>query len=97
MGGSRHGVMPSDAGRRASQVIAQVKRAHEYDMAKPSIMKFRGTLLPLVMGRWELWLFVSVHTLLVVLHRLRSDLEYGSVIPALPLFEVAPEAVENDE
>jgi len=88
MGGSRHGVMPSDAGRRASQVIAQVKRAHEYDMAKPSIMKFRGTLLPLVMGRWELWLFVGVHTLLVVLYRLRNDLEYGSGIPALPLFDV---------
>ena len=80
--------MPSDAGRRASEVIAQVKRAHEYDMAKPSIMKFRGTLLPLVMGRWELWFFVGVHTLLVVLHRLRNDLEYGSGIPALPLLDV---------
>jgi hypothetical protein len=54
MGGSRPKVMPSDAGRRASEVIAQVKRAHEYDMARPSILKFQGTLLPLVMGRWEL-------------------------------------------
>ena len=72
--------MPSDAGRRASQVIAQVKRAHEYDMAKPSIMKFRGTLLPLVMGRWELWFFVGVHTLLVVLYRLRNDLGAKEVL-----------------
>ena len=88
MGCCRPKVTPGDAGQNAREMIAQVKRAHEYDMAQPSIMKFQGTLLPLVLRRWELWFFVSLHSILVIAYRLQSDLEYGSGIPALPLLDV---------
>jgi hypothetical protein len=81
-------VTPGDAGQNARELISQVKRAHEYDMAQPSIMKFRGTLLPLVLNRWELWFFVSLHTVLVVAYRLQNDFEAGSGIPALPLMDI---------
>ena len=81
-------VAPRNAGEDARELISQVKRAHEYDMAQPSIMKFQGTLLPLVMNRWELWFFVILHSVLVAAYRLQTDLEAGSGIPALPMLAV---------
>ena len=64
--------------------IGKKKTAHEYDMSSPSILKFGGTMLPLILVRWELWFFVLAHIALIIVYRLGLDEEYDS-IPSIEL------------
>ena len=67
-------------------MIAHVKAAHEYDMSKPTIIRWRGTLLPLIAPRWELWFFVITHAALVTYNRISRD--YGMDMPDIMFLDV---------
>lgn len=73
---NRATVSPSE-GDIARTKIEHKKTAHEYDMSHPSVLKYYGTMLPLIAARWELWLYFLVHTGLVVLFRLAKHDKFG--------------------
>ena len=69
-------VAPSE-GDVARAKIEYTKTAHEYDMSKPAILKYAGTMLPLIAARWELWFYFLVHSGLVILFRLAKYDMFG--------------------
>merc|ERR1712185_92808 len=55
-------------------------------MSKPTIIRWRGTLLPLIAPRWELWFFVITHAALVTYNRISRD--YGMDMPDIMFLDV---------
>lgn len=80
-------VINDEEKRRSKQATLKMNRAYTYKMIRPFSVLFswKGTFWPLVIYRYELWLFPAIHTVFVVygaFHRYRhAENEEGDAPP----------------